>query len=92
MRGSCARIAYPPPLIYYYTFKNAPLPMQEVQIKAGIHAAIILYQKKQCDNVRAAAVAFTVLALTLRSRLAEFFYRSHARESAQIPSHVEEQA
>jgi hypothetical protein len=64
---------------------------QAAQIEANVQAAIAAYQGKEYNSVRAAALAFSVPASTLRARLAGRISRSQAHESTQILSIVEEQ-
>jgi len=63
---------------------------QAAEIEANIQAAITAYEKQEYKSVRAAALAFSVPASTLRARLAGTPSRSHAHESAQILSSTEE--
>ncbi|KYG40080.1 hypothetical protein M433DRAFT_262296 [Acidomyces richmondensis BFW] len=55
---------------------------QAAEIEANIQAAITAYQKQEYKSVRAAALAFSILASTLRACLTGTPSRSYAYESA----------
>ena len=69
----------------------AHLSEQAAQIEANVQAAVAAYQGREYNSICAAALAFSVLASTLRARLAGRTSRSQAYQSAQILSDAKKQ-